>query len=72
MTLTNDQIVSYLGGLDKEARAFKEEALKLSWFMRGGISYEDVMMLSQTEREIIGKIIEDNIEVTKKSGLNFF
>ena len=35
--------------------------------MRGGLSYDDSMMLSKTEREIIGEIIKDNIELTKKS-----
>lgn len=40
--------------------------------MRGGISYEEVMMLSAEEREIIGKIIKSNLETTKESGLPFF
>jgi hypothetical protein len=40
--------------------------------MRGGIQYEDAMLLSEQERQIIGKIIEDNMETTKKSGLPFF
>jgi len=40
--------------------------------MRGGISYDDAALLSQTERGIIDKIIKDNMETTKKSGLPFF
>lgn len=40
--------------------------------MRGGISYDEVMMLSAEEREIIGKIIKSNLETTKESGLPFF
>jgi hypothetical protein len=40
--------------------------------MRGGISYEDIMMLSDVERKMIGEIIKDNIETTKKSKLPFF
>jgi hypothetical protein len=40
--------------------------------MRGGISYEDAMMLSQQERELISKIIKENMETTKKSGMPFF
>ena len=50
----------------------KNEALKMSWYMRGGLSYDDAMYLSQTERELIGELIKENMEVTKKSGLNFF
>lgn len=40
--------------------------------MRGGITYDDAIMLSQAEREIIVTIINQNMETTKKSGLPFF
>jgi hypothetical protein len=59
-------------GYEKESKAYKEEALRLSWWMRGGLSYDDAMMLSQTERDLIGKIIKENIETTKKSQMPFF
>lgn len=72
MTLNNDQIVKLIEGYEKESRAFKDEALRMSWFMRGGISYDDAMMLSSMERDLINTIIKDNMDVTKKSGLNFF
>ena len=40
--------------------------------MRGGVTYEDILNMSQTEREAIGGIIEDNLETTKKSQMPFF
>ena len=40
--------------------------------MRGGISYDDAMALSTDERIIINNIINDNMEVTKKTGMPFF
>jgi hypothetical protein len=40
--------------------------------MRGGITYDDAMCLSASERELISKIVEDNLEVTKKTGLPYF
>jgi hypothetical protein len=40
--------------------------------MRGGLSYDDAMYLSQSDREIIGKIVKDNLETAKKSGMPFF
>lgn len=43
----------------------------MTWYMRGGLSYDDAIMLSQIEREIVGKIIKDNLETTKKSGVAF-
>jgi len=40
--------------------------------MRGGLTYDESMLLSFDERATINKIIKDNLETTKKSGLNFF
>lgn len=40
--------------------------------MRGGISYTDVMNMSVDERNMITKLITENMETTKKSGLPFF
>jgi len=67
-----DSIASYISKMEKEAKALKSEAMKLSWFMRGGLSYDDAMMLSVSERENLNKLIKDNLETTKKSGLPFF
>ena len=46
--------------------------MQFAWYMRGGISYDDALHLSAAERKIIGKLIDNNIETTKKSGLPFF
>jgi hypothetical protein len=40
--------------------------------MRGGLSYEDALMLSIEERKMINALIKENLETTKKSGLPFF
>ncbi len=40
--------------------------------MRGGISYSEAHYLSYSEREIISKIIKDNLETTKETKLPFF
>lgn len=72
MNLDNDEIVSLLDQYDKDSKAYREEALRMCWFMRGGLSYEDAMLLNDQERTIINKIINDNMETTKKSGLPFF
>lgn len=58
--------------MEKECDAIKRNALKFSWYMRGGVTYEDVLNMSPTEREAIASIIDENLEATKKSGLPFF
>jgi hypothetical protein len=72
LILSNEEIVKLLDNLDSEARAIKEEALRMAWFMRGGISYEDIMYTSKDERVLIAEIVENNMKQTKESGLPFF
>ena len=40
--------------------------------MRGGVTYDQVMNMSATERQMINALAKDNIETTKKSGLPWF
>jgi hypothetical protein len=40
--------------------------------MRGGVTYEDILNMSPNEREAIGRIVEDNLETTKKTQMPFF
>jgi hypothetical protein len=72
LSLSREQVVEYIDSLDKETKAIRSEALKFTWYMRGGVSYDEAMQLSQIEREIIGNIIKEHIETTKESGLPFF
>jgi hypothetical protein len=58
--------------MDKETVDIKREALQLSWYMRGGITYDQALQLSVGERTLIGELIKENLETTKKSGLPFF
>ena len=58
--------------MDQESKQIREDALKMSWYMRGGLTYTEAMNLGYQERDIIGRLIKDNLETTKKSGLPFF
>lgn len=40
--------------------------------MRGGITYNEAMLLSLEDRQIINEIVKDNLETAKKSGMPFF
>lgn len=37
-----------------------------------GLSYDEGMNLSWEDREIISELVKENLETTKKTGLNFF
>jgi hypothetical protein len=58
--------------MEKEAVEIRREALKMSWYMRGGLTYDQALQLSVSERTIVSELIKDNLETTKKSGLPFF
>ena len=58
--------------MEAEVKSLKQEALRFTWRMRGGLSYDDALMLSADERKLISELIKDNLETTKKSGLPFF
>ena len=58
--------------MEKEANDLKAQCLKMSWHMRGGGTYEDVLNMSFNERNMIAELIKSNLETTQKSKLNFF
>jgi hypothetical protein len=58
--------------MERECNDIRQEALQMSWYMRGGLSYDQALQLSVGERKLINKLIKDNLETTKKSGLPFF
>ena len=72
MSFKDGEIVEYLNSLDKDSKAIKKDLLKMCWFMRGGLTYEEAFNLSVQERELINEIIKENLETTKKSKLPFF
>lgn len=58
--------------MDKETNDIRQEALKVAWYMRGGVSYDQALQLSVAERTTISTLIKENLETTKKTGLPFF
>jgi glutamyl-tRNA reductase len=72
LNLSDEEIENLINQYDKEARAIKEETIRITWWMRGGINYDQAMALSLYEREIVNKIIKENMEATKQSGMPFF
>lgn len=58
--------------MDNESKDIKKSALKQSWYMRGGVSYEDILNMSSEERMAINKLIEENLDTTKKTQMPFF
>ena len=61
-----------LNDMEKQQKEIKHDLLKICWYMRGGVTYDEANTMSPQEREIIGKLVKENLETTKKTGQPFF
>ena len=64
--------MKYLKDMDSDIKNLKHELLKICWYMRGGVTYQEALNMSLEERQIVGNIVKDNLETTKKTGRDFF
>ena len=58
--------------MERDCKAIKKNAQRIAWYMRGSVSYTDVLNMSQEELKSINEIIEENLDTTKKTQLPFF
>ena len=58
--------------MEQESQQIRDEALKMCWYMRGGLTYTEAMNLGHRERNTVSALIKENLETTKKSGMPFF
>lgn len=72
MSLDNESIIKMLEDYEKDSKALKKRIFKLSWFMRGGMSLNELWTLGPQDREIIDDIISENLEITKDIKMPFF
>jgi hypothetical protein len=70
--MSRDEIVDLIEQMESQVKSLRSTALKIAWNMRGGVSYEEAILMSSSEREMIIKLINENMEITKKSGLPYF
>jgi|TARA_B110000211_G_scaffold2092_1_gene2556 hypothetical protein len=68
----DSEIVAYLKDFDSQIKNLKLELMKVCWFLRGGMSWNEALVLSPGEREIVSQLVKENMETTKKSGQPFF
>ena len=58
--------------MESQSKELTHELFKICWYMRGGVTYEEASAMSPQEREIIGNLVKENLETTKKTGQPFF
>ncbi len=72
LSLDLEKIQKLSEGMEKEAKALKNQLYQIMWFMRGSITISEAFELESEDLEIISKIIKENLETTKKTKLPFF
>ena len=68
----DSDVIAYLKDFDNQTKNLKLELMKLCWFMRGGMSWNEALVLSPDERTIVSQLVKENMDTTKKSGQPFF
>jgi|TARA_E500000318_G_scaffold106453_1_gene114469 hypothetical protein len=68
----DSEIVSHLKDFDNQAKNLKLELMKICWFMRGGMSWNEALNLSPDERTIASQLVKENMDTAKKTGQPFF
>lgn len=72
LRLDPEDIEKLLEGYEKIVDDIKKSAMTMAWYMRGGLTYEDILNMSSTERDFLKQLIDSNLETTKKTGMPFF
>lgn len=72
LRLSEEEIEKLVEEMEVEVKNIYENLLRLSWYMRGGVRYLDLFNMNVREIEVINKIIDGNLELTKNSKLPFF
>jgi hypothetical protein len=74
MILTGDhtRIVSMIDRLQHEAKSLLQSALEISYFSRGGWSYETVLRMSAVERDMAVEFINKRLEAAGKMAFPVF
>lgn len=70
MYLDDNAVESLAKEYENRIKQQKENMYRMSWYMRGGVRYEQLMHDTDLEDiEIMQNVIKDNIENTKNSKL---
>jgi hypothetical protein len=72
LNLTIDEIQEVVTELENDSKALRSELFKLAWYMRGAMSIEEAFTLDYHDRELVGNLIKENLEITKETQMPHF
>lgn len=62
-----EEVTLMVKRMQSEAKSVLKDALKLTYFMRGAVSYDEIMTMTMTEKEVVAEIVEERLEAEKKN-----
>lgn len=69
MHIPDGKLQEFVDALDNEVKNIKHQVYKLSWYMRGGVDAHNLMYHTDIEDlGVLSKIVDENIEMSKKAG----
>lgn len=68
MHFSDSEINELSETLESQVKNLKYNIYKLAWYMRGGVQASDLFVSDVEDIEVLQKIIEENIETSKKVG----
>lgn len=70
--MQESDILEEVEKLENQTKQLKDDIFRIAWHMRGGVTSEDLFWrYSVEDREILSRIIKDNIELTNKTKMPF-
>ena len=72
LTKSDSEIITYLKDFENSTKNFKLEIMKICWYMRGGITWQEALNLSPEERQVAAQLVKENLDTAKKTGQPFF
>ena len=58
--------------MENETKNFKLDLMRLCWYMRGSITLDEIYASNVEDREVMSKLIKENLDTAKKTGQPFF
>ena len=66
-TGTQEDKIQMFNQLQREARNLIHRVVELVYYMRGSISYTEMMEMTYPERQIVSEFLENRMEMEKKN-----
>lgn len=66
--MSAQDIEEYLVRLEKEIKDYKTELVRLSWYMRGGVTVDQLLhQYTYDDRQAMYVVIKENIDISKET-----